>query len=39
MFPKLAAGIDAMTGGGREPRDTADRVDEAVATDDPSYRP
>lgn len=39
MFPKLAAGIDAMTGGGREPRDAADRFDEAVATDDPSYRP
>ena len=39
MFPKLAAGIDAMTGGGRQPRDTADRFDEAVATDDPSYQP
>ena len=39
MFPKLAAGIDAMTGGGRQPRDATDRFDEAVATDDPSYQP
>lgn len=39
MFPKLAAGIDAMTGGGRPPRDAADHFDEAVATDDPTYRP
>lgn len=39
MFPKLAAGIDAMTGGSRQPRDAADRFDEAVATDDPSYQP
>lgn len=39
MFPKLAAGIDAMTGGDRQSRDTADSFDEAVATDDPRYQP
>jgi hypothetical protein len=39
MFPKIAAGIDAMTGGGRQTRETEDRYDEALATDDPNYRP
>jgi hypothetical protein len=39
MFPKLAAGFDAMTGGARQPRETEERYDEAVATDDPGYQP
>jgi hypothetical protein len=39
MFPKLAAGFDAMTGGARQPRETDERYDEAVATDDPRYLP
>jgi len=39
MFPKIAAGFDAMTGGGRQPRDAEERYDEAVATDDPGYQP
>jgi hypothetical protein len=38
MFPNIAAGIDAITGG-RQARPTDDRYDEAVATDDPAYRP
>jgi hypothetical protein len=38
MFPNLAAGIEAMTGSGRKPAEAADGYDQAVATDDPSYR-
>ena len=38
MFPNIAAGIDAITGG-RQARPTDERYEEAVATDDPAYRP
>jgi hypothetical protein len=38
MFPNLAAGIEAMTGSGRKPVEAASDYDQAVATDDPSYR-
>ena len=39
MFPGIAAGIDAMTGGGRRPREAADGYDQAIATDDPTFTP
>ena len=38
MFPNLAAGIEAMTGGNRKPGEASEGYDEAVATDDPNYR-
>ena len=39
MFPNIAAGIDAMTGGNRKPRTADTGYDEAVATDDPAAAP
>jgi hypothetical protein len=39
MFPNIAAGIDAMTGGNRKPRTADTSYDEAVATDDPAAAP
>jgi hypothetical protein len=38
MFPNLAAGIEAMTGSARKSGEAAEGYDQAVATDDPSYR-